>query len=31
MVEAVRAVVHDGAEPAAAVEIYRDLSGGQDD
>lgn len=31
MVQAVRAVVHDGAKPEAAAELYRDLSGGAQD
>lgn len=31
MVQAVRAVVHDGATPETAAEMYRDLSGGQED
>ena len=26
MIQAVRAVVHDGAKPAEAFEMYRDLS-----
>ncbi len=31
MVQAVQAVVHDGAKPEAATELYRDLSGGAQD
>lgn len=31
MVQAVRAVVHDGAKPEAAAELYRDLSNGKED
>jgi len=31
MVQAVRAVVHEGAKPEAAAELYRDLSGGAQD
>jgi putative autoinducer-2 (AI-2) aldolase len=31
MIQAVRAVVHDGASPAAAAALYADLSGGADD
>lgn len=31
MVQAVRAVVHDGVTPEAAAEMYRELSGGQED
>jgi putative autoinducer-2 (AI-2) aldolase len=31
MVQAVRAVVHDGTKPEAAAELYRDLAGGAQD
>ncbi len=31
MIQAVRAVVHDDLQPARAAELYRDLSGGQED
>lgn len=31
MVQAVRAVVHDGVTPEAAADMYRELSGGQED
>jgi putative autoinducer-2 (AI-2) aldolase len=31
MMKAVRAVVHDGASPTAAEQLYRDLSGGAED
>ena len=31
MVQAVRAVVHDGTKPDEAAAMYRDLSGGQED
>ena len=31
MIQAVRAVVHEGASPDSALEMYQDLSGGKDD